>query len=49
MQITLGIIFGAGLGVATAVVLGTGGAWLAMGITVGVVIGAAMFRGKARL
>jgi hypothetical protein len=48
-QIGLGIAFGAGLGAATAVVLGTGGAWLAIGIALGVVIGAAMFLRRASL
>jgi CBS-domain-containing membrane protein len=43
-QIGLGITFGAGLGAATAVLLGSGGAWLAIGIAVGLIIGAAMFR-----
>jgi hypothetical protein len=44
MQIALGIVFGAGMGAGTAVLLGTGGAWLAIGIALGIAIGAAMFR-----
>ena len=42
MQIGLGVAFGAGTGAAVAVILGTGGAWLAIGIAIGIVIGAAM-------
>jgi hypothetical protein len=47
MQIGLGIALGAGIGAAVALIVGTGGAWLAMGITIGVVIGAAMSKRKA--
>jgi hypothetical protein len=42
MQIGLGIALGAGIGAAVAVIIGTGGAWLALGIAIGVAIGAAM-------
>jgi hypothetical protein len=42
MQIGLGIALGAGIGAAFAVVLGSGGAWLAIGIAIGVIIGASM-------
>ena len=42
MQIGLCIAFGAGIGAALAVVLGSGGLWLALGIAIGVAIGAAM-------
>jgi hypothetical protein len=44
MQIGLGIAFGAALGAAVAIIIGSGGMWLAVGIVVGVFIGAAMFR-----
>ena len=44
MQIGLGIAFGADIGSAIAVVLGSGGLWLAVGIAIGVAIGAAMSR-----
>ncbi len=47
MQIGLGIALGAGIGAAVAVVLGTGGAWLAIGIAIGVVFGASMSKTKA--
>jgi Arc/MetJ family transcription regulator len=47
MQIGLGIALGAGIGAAVAVIIGTGGAWLAVGIAIGVLIGAAMARKKA--
>lgn len=46
-QIGLGIALGAGIGAAIAVVLGSGGAWLAIGIAIGVVIGWAMSKRKA--
>ncbi len=47
MQIGLGIALGAGIGMAVAAVLGSGGAWLAIGIAMGVVIGVAMSKRKA--
>jgi hypothetical protein len=47
MQIGLGIALGAGIGAAFAIVLGTGGAWLAFGIAIGVIIGASMSKRKA--
>lgn len=46
MQIGLGIALGAGIGFAVALVLGTGGAWLAVGVAIGVTIGAAMSKKK---
>jgi len=47
MQVGLGIALGAGIGAAIAVILGSGGAWLAIGIAVGIVIGTAMSKRKA--
>jgi len=47
MQIGLGIALGAGIGAAVAVILGTGGAWLAIGMAIGVVVGASMSKRKA--
>ena len=44
VQIGLGIALGAGIGAAVAVILGTGGLWLAVGIAVGIAIGASMWR-----
>ena len=38
----MGIALGAGIGTAVAVILGTGGAWLAIGIAIGVSVGLAM-------
>jgi F0F1-type ATP synthase assembly protein I len=46
MQVGLGIVLGAGIGAAIAVVLGSGGAWLAIGIAVGIVIGVTMSKRK---
>lgn len=46
MQIGFGIALGAGIGAAVAVMIGTGGAWLAVGIALGVVIGTAMSKTK---
>jgi hypothetical protein len=46
MQIGLGLMLGAGLGAAVAVVLGYGGLWLAVGVLVGIAIGSAMTRQK---
>jgi hypothetical protein len=43
----LGIALGAEIGAAIAVLLGSGGAWLAIGIAVGIVIGVAMSKRKA--
>ncbi len=40
----LGIAFGAILGALAAVILGSGGVWLAIGIAVGIAMGAALFR-----
>lgn len=47
MQIGFGVALGAGIGAAVAVMIGTGGAWLAVGIALGVVIGTAMSKTKA--
>src|SRR5438445_9037055 len=47
VQVGLGIALGAGIGATVAVVLGSGGAWLAIGIAVGIVIGLAMSKQKA--
>ncbi len=44
MQIGLGIAVGTGLGAAVALLLGSGGFWLAIGIVVGIALGAAMSR-----
>ena len=41
------VALGAGIGATVAVVLGSGGAWLAIGIAVGIVIGLAMSKRKA--
>ena len=48
MQIGLGIALGAGIGAAGAVILGTGGAWLAIGIALGVIVGRMMSRSHAK-
>jgi hypothetical protein len=44
----LGIAFGAALGAAAAVILGSGGLWLAIGIAIGIAIGAAMTRNAVK-
>jgi len=46
MQIGLGIALGIGIGAAVALILGSGGAWLTVGIVLGVIIGKAMSRSK---
>ncbi|MBO0912262.1 MAG: hypothetical protein J2P13_10755 [Acidobacteria bacterium] len=46
VQIGAGIAFGAGIGAAAALLIGTGAAWLAFGIVIGIVIGAGMSRRK---
>jgi len=46
MPIGLGIALGIGIGAAGAVILGSGGAWLAIGIVLGVIVGKAMSRSK---
>jgi len=48
MQVGLGIALGAGIGAAIAVILGSGGAWLAIGIAVGIVIGSGNVETKSR-
>jgi len=47
VQVGLGIALGAGIGATVAVILGSGGAWLAIGIAVGIAIGLAMSKQKA--
>ena len=47
MQIGLGLALGTGIGLAVALFLGTSGAWLAVGIVIGVAIGAATSKRKA--
>ena len=47
MQIGLGLAVGAGLGAAIALLIGTGGLWLAVGILVGITIGASIARKKS--
>jgi hypothetical protein len=42
MQIGLGIALGIGIGAAVALILGSGGAWLTVGIVLGVIVGKAM-------
>jgi hypothetical protein len=42
LQIGLGIALGAGLGAAAAVIIGSGGMWLAVGVAVGIAIGIAI-------
>jgi hypothetical protein len=49
MQIGLGIALGTGIGIAVAVAIGSGGAWLAIGIALGMVIGTSISKKKARL
>ena len=44
IQISLGIAFGAAMGAAVAIVIGSGGLWLAAGVAIGIVIGGAMSR-----
>ena len=46
MQIGLGIALGIGIGAAVALILGTGGAWLTVGIVLGVIVGKTMSRPK---
>jgi uncharacterized membrane protein YfcA len=46
-QIGLGIALGAGLGAAVALVIGSGGLWLALGVALGIVFGASMWRRKS--
>jgi hypothetical protein len=44
MQVVLGIVLGMGIGAGVALVLGSGGLWLAVGLALGIAIGAAMSR-----
>ena len=44
MQIAFGLVLGAGVGAAIAIIVGSGGVWLTIGIAVGVVIGSWMTR-----
>lgn len=46
IQIGLGIAMGAGIGAAVAIILGSGGAWLAIGIVIGLLIGASISRAR---
>jgi hypothetical protein len=46
MQIGLGIALGIGIGAAVALILGSGGAWLTVGIVLGVIVGKTMSRSK---
>ncbi len=48
MQIGLGIVLGMGIGAGVAIILGTGGLWLALGIAIGVAVGAAMSRNSRK-
>jgi hypothetical protein len=43
----LGIALGAGLGAAVALLIGSGGLWLALGVALGIVLGASMARKKS--
>jgi hypothetical protein len=47
MQISFGIVLGAGMGGAVAVVRGAGAAWLGIGIVIGILLGASMSSKKA--
>ena len=44
MQIILGIVLGVCIGAGVALVLGSGGLWLAAGLAIGIGIGAVMAR-----
>ena len=44
MQIILGIVFGVCIGAGVALILGSGGLWLAVGLVIGIAIGAVMAR-----
>jgi len=44
MQVAFGLVLGAGVGAAIAIIAGTGGLWLTVGIALGVVIGSWMTR-----
>jgi len=44
MQVAFGLVLGAGAGAAIAIIVGSGGIWLTIGIAVGVVIGSWMTR-----
>ena len=48
MQIGLGIALGVGIGAGVAIILGSGGLWLAVGIAMGIAIGAGMSRKASR-
>lgn len=48
MQVGFGLVLGAGIGIAAAVILGSGSFWLAVGIAVGVAVGTAMARASSR-
>ncbi len=44
MQILLGVVLGIGIGAGVALILGSGGLWLAVGLAIGIAIGVAMSR-----
>lgn len=44
MQILLGVVLGIGIGAGVALILGSGGLWLAVGLAIGIAIGAVMAR-----
>jgi F0F1-type ATP synthase assembly protein I len=44
MQIILGVVLGIGIGAGVALLLGSGGLWLAVGLAIGIAIGIAMAR-----
>ena len=48
MQIVLGIALGIGIGAAVALILGSGGAWLTVGIVFGIIVGKMMSRSHAK-
>jgi len=45
-QIGLGFALGIGIGAAVALILGSGGAWLTVGIVLGVIVGKTMSRSR---
>jgi hypothetical protein len=44
MQVAFGLVLGAGVGAAIAIIAGVGGVWLAVGVALGVVIGSSLTR-----
>ena len=49
LQVGLGLALGAGMGVAVAFIFGSHGLWLAVGIAIGVVLGASTARASAKI